>query len=197
MAKGEWLHARFDYIDTCRATCKICAQEMDVRAGRAYRHWMNVHGDLQPPAGGALPAPSAGAVPAPTVAPQSASEGAQGNGGAPVCSPSPPPIPRKPRKPPAEEVTTEGSRSWAVKEIRAIAASKSATPEQKLKAFDLLKEYEDWGTKRLDDEKEAEASRAQWLRVFETVEDLRVHEASLLKDPAVQKRLIAILPRGL
>jgi hypothetical protein len=86
-----------------------------------------------------------------------------------------------------------GSREWAVEMVLEVASSKQSTSEQKLKALDLLKEYQDFGTKRLDDEKEAEASRLQWERVFAKVGDLRKQEETLLKDPAVRVRLKAAL----
>lgn len=66
-----------------------------------------------------------------------------------------------------------------------------------MKALDLLKEYEDFGTKRIDDEKEAEASRLQWERVLAETADLREQEKLLIKDPVVQMRLLAFLPKTL
>ena len=85
-----------------------------------------------------------------------------------------------------------GSREWAVEKILNVMDGAS-TSEQVLKAADLLKEYQDFGTKRLDDEKEAEASALQWDRVFAKVTDLRKHEEKLLKDPSVRVRLKAAL----
>lgn len=92
-----------------------------------------------------------------------------------------------------EPAFARGSREWAVEKVLAVADDDSSTSEQKLKALDLLKEYQDFGTKRLDDEKEAEASALQWDRVFAKVGDLRKHEEKLLKEPAVRLRLKAAL----
>ena len=82
-----------------------------------------------------------------------------------------------------------GSREWAISEVIEIAKSKNATHEQKLKALDLLKDYEQYGSKRLDDQKEAEESLAQWERVFAKTDGLKKAEDKLLKDVAVRERL--------
>ena len=58
-----------------------------------------------------------------------------------------------------------------------------------MKALDLLKDYEQYGSKRLDDQKEAEESLAQWDRVFAKVGGLKQVEAKFLKDPAVREKL--------
>ena len=75
-----------------------------------------------------------------------------------------------------------------------VADSVSATPEQIVKALDLLKEYEDYGTKRLDDEREVEQSILQWERVLREVDGLRSAEKALIqKQPAVAQRLKELL----
>jgi hypothetical protein len=96
---------------------------------------------------------------------------------------------------PSEEprAFARGSREWAVEKVQAIVENPSSTNEAVLKALDLLKEYQDFGTKRLDDEKEAEASRLQWERVFAKVGTLKKTEETLLKDPAVRVRLKAAI----
>ena len=76
-----------------------------------------------------------------------------------------------------------------MEKILAVADAPGATPEQKLKALDLLKQYEDYGTTRFDDEREAEQSRLQWERVFEKVEALKETEHRLLKSVAVRNHL--------
>lgn len=94
-----------------------------------------------------------------------------------------------------EPILARGSREWAVQMVLSVADDPSSTSEQRLKALDLLKEYQDFGTKRLDDEKEAEASRLQWDRVFAKAVELRKVEDDLLKEPAVRLRLKAALER--
>ena len=141
---SEWLTSRYDYLTTTQVRCKACGAEMDVRAGRAKRHYEKMHEEAAPV----------------------------------VDEPDPPGKP-----------VVRGSREWAIEEVLKIAAAKNATHEQKLKALDLLKEYEQYGSKRLDDQKESEESLAQWDRVLAKASGLKTAEAKLLKDPAVRERL--------
>lgn len=69
----------------------------------------------------------------------------------------------------------------------------NATPEIKIKGLDLLKEYEAFGSDRLDDEREAEASLLQWDRVLAKVAGLHKAEESLLRERSVRRRLETLL----
>lgn len=81
----------------------------------------------------------------------------------------------------------KGSREWAVLMVQDIADDKGASPEQKLKALDLLKDFEGFesaGT--FDDEVEREKHMEQWQRAVERCKSLREVLKKLVKDPTVK-----------
>jgi hypothetical protein len=164
--------AKWKYLTTTRAECLRCGQAMDVRGARVKFHERNSHGD------GALPE-----VPPPVVAEEPPVEEPE------VVVEPEPPIPEEAPKP-AHEV---GSRKWAIKEIHGIINGANATPEQKLKGLDLLKEYEAYGSDRLDDEREVEESKKQWDRVFSKMRGIREVEEYVLKDKSARRRLESLL----
>ena len=174
----KWVKERFDYLTTTQVKCKVCGAEMDVRAGRAWKHYSLQHKETPP-----APAPQAAAPPEPVKV-------------VPIVEVSAPRDAVAPAEPEAvfhveqsAKGAVRGSREWAIEEVLKIAAAKNATHEQKLKALDLLKEYEQYGSKRLDDEKESAESIAQWERVFAKADRLKAIEAKLLKDASVRGRL--------
>ena len=158
----------FDYLGTSLVKCKACGQEMDTRGGRAKKHLSETH------------AVTILGKPKPERKADKEERVAEVSEVASVTEPS---------------AFARGSREWAVEKVLAVADDSASTSEQKLKALDLLKEYQDFGTKRLDDEKEAEQSRLQWDRVFDRTKDLKRQEDELLKDPSVRVRLKEALER--
>lgn len=83
-----------------------------------------------------------------------------------------------------------GSREWSVQKVIAVANNPAATPEQTLKAMDLLKEFEGFeGAGKFDDEVEKAKHMEQWERVLDRVKELRAVEKKLLKDPLVRHDL--------
>lgn len=172
MSRGDWLKERFDYLTTTQVKCRSCGAEMDVRAGRAWKHWSNTHGDA-PPAAVPVPKPEP-----PKEEPKVA-----------ILPVERPPAPVRLKKPKAET----GSREWAVKQVIGIAEDPASTKDQRLDALKLLKDYEDYGRERIDDEKEAAESLAQWDRVLEKVDGLRKAESSLLRETTVRVSLAKAL----
>lgn len=182
MSRGAWLKDRFEYLTTTQVKCRSCGVEMDVRAGRAWKHWSNAHGDDAPV--GPVKMPPVPEEPPPPVEP------------APSVEPAPPvvslPAPKAPKRAP-KKVVEVGSREWAVKQVVAIAEDKASTKDQRLDALKLLKDYEDYGRERIDDEKESAESLAQWDRILSKVDGLQRAEAVLLRDNSVRVRLAKAL----
>jgi hypothetical protein len=162
-----FLEQHFTYVSTVRATCKTCGVDLDVRAGRARRHLEKVHGV----------------------------------GGAPeltglVSEPRPPGVnePSGVEPPVTSKGPPRGSREWAVELVLTVADAPGATPEQKLKALDLLKEYESFesaGT--FDDELEREKFMAQWDRAISRAKTLRDLEKALFRDPLTRQDVLRSL----
>ena len=162
-----FISQHFTYTSTVRAACKTCGAEMDVRAGRPQKH-MKAHG-----VGGApeltTREPSEARVP----------EVRQPAGVEPPVKSS-----KHPR----------GSREWAVELVLEVADAPDATPEQKLKALDLLKEYESFesaGT--FDDEIEREKFMAQWDRAIAKAKTLRELEKSIFRDALTRQDVLRSL----
>lgn len=91
---------------------------------------------------------------------------------------------------PAKVAHPRGSKEWAIEEILAAIESDTATPDTKIKALALYKEYQQFGSSMLDDEKEVEAHNAQWDRVLKRVGELTAAEERLLRHPGVRVRLL-------
>ena len=155
----------YEYLGPAKVKCKTCGAEMDTRGGRAKTH-LKSHGV------------SSEATPKPERKADRVERVAEVEQVAPVE---------------AASAFVRGSREWSVEKILTVMDNPASTSEQVLKAADLLKEYQDFGTKRLDDEKEAASSAAQWDRVFVRVAELKKAEEKLLKDPDVRVRLKAAL----
>ena len=174
----EWRDS-FEVVDggdRARKKCLICGEVLDCRAGRGQKHLRTVHGMLSE---GPVAA-EAGAGPEgrlPSRAPGGATQALNGQGGNPPASKYP-----------------RGSREWAIDLVLQVADAPGATPEQKLKALDLLKEYEQYeGAGKFDDQFERQKHLEQWERAMERARDLRVLEKKLLKDHAVRQDLLRAL----
>lgn len=192
-----FLEQHFTYTSTVRATCKVCGEDMDVRAGRARKHLLKVHRvggapELTIPAhsepGVPVASEPAGVEPPVTTAPPTPTKAepqrSVGREGAPSTETE-----RSSPKGPAR-----GSREWAVELVLSVADRADATPEQKLKALDLLKEYESFESAgNFDDEAEREKFMAQWDRAISRAKTLRDLEKSIFRDPLTRQDVLRSL----
>lgn len=171
---GEW-RDHFEVVDgndRARKKCLKCGEVMDCRAGRGQKHLRTVHGML-----------SEGPV---------AEDGGAGSGGRPP-EPTTPALKQQGENPPPSKYP-RGSREWAIEKVLEVADADAATPEQKLKALDLLKEYEQYeGAAKFDDQIERQKHIEQFERAIERAKELRAIEKKLLKDHATRQDLYRAL----
>lgn len=157
MSSWKDLFEIVDYNQKARQKCRECGVVLDVRAGRAAKHALS-HGVTGEGAGTNRDSEPGPDKEAPSSTPNQAAPG-----------------------------PTKGSREWAVRMVQDIADDKKASAEQKLKALDLLKDFEGFesaGT--FDDEVEREKHMEQWQRAVERCKSLREVLKKLVKDPTVK-----------
>jgi hypothetical protein len=75
-----------------------------------------------------------------------------------------------------------------------VADRPDATPEQKLKALDLLKDYESFQSAgNFDDEIEREKFMEQWDRAIAKAKSLRDLERTIFRDPLTRQDVLRSL----